>query len=373
LAADNTAPDASLWERPSLVPHEIVQKYLISTTCKLTDHFASAGLIAREAHPGLRHQEANARRDSPGGRMAITLSFYAERPVDLPAVIIPNHDHVGDMMCAYLAVLYGKRFDNHGSFESAGFFNLPDLRAMDAFTDPGLPSNNDRLRADFPIPLSLTEIGRLGPLMFSQVGRSADASVFRNAARFYLRALQAAESDAEIAYLHLITCGEILSSATDVPADQLLDGQTRRLLERIEAAMPDGAAIAKIVRGKLRSIRRRFIWTFANLTDAGFFHRGEAKNGFARLRRESFLKTLAAAYDLRSRYVHTGNGFGDLVQPRGDSAAEVQLGRPIVEDKALGKILAEAPTFTGLERIVRYALLRFAQDRLEARLDTPST
>ena len=369
MSAADTATAPPDEARGSLKPHEGVQKFLISTTARLTDHFTAPALIAHEAYPGLQHHANYARRGIAGGRTAITLSFRAEPELDLPKVIIPSYDHVAEMMCAYLAVLYGKRFDNHGAFEGAGLFYLPDLRAMDAFADPELPTNNDQPRADFPVPLSLAEMGRLSRLMFFEPARSSAASVFRNAAKFYLRALQAAETDVEVAYLHLITCGEILSSASEVSADQLLDAQTRHMLTRIEAALPDGAAVARTVRGKLRSIRRRFIWTFTELTDPDFFTRSEAKDPWGRLRAERYLKTLAAAYDLRSRYVHTGQGFGNRVQPRGGQGAEVQAGRPIVDDKAFGKILADAPTFTGLERIVRYGLLRFAQARLEVGLE----
>lgn len=73
---------------------------------------------------------------------------------------------------------------------------------------------------------------------------------------------------------------------------------------------------------------------------------------------ESFRSAIAAAYDLRSRYVHTGVPFGGWISFWQN---EVQIGRPVVEDKELGKILALAPTFTGLERVIRYCILRFAQ------------
>lgn len=362
MSADTPSPPPA--DHGSLDPHRQIQKYLISTTGRLAgEDYVSAGLIAREAYPGLRHRAAYLKRTAPGGRTVVTLSFRTPAD-DHGGFIIPNYDHTAEMMCGYLAVLYGKRFDNHGAIEGSGHYYLPDLRPLDAVVDPDLPFHHDRARSDFPVALSLSEIARLEPLMFGEAGRSQDASIFRNATKFYLRALQTVEQDVEIAYLHLITCGEILSSAAGISADQMLDAQTRHLLSRIETEMADGAAVARSVRGKLRSIRRRFIWTFANLTDEAFFTRSEAQHAYASLRGAGYLKTLGAAYDLRSRYVHTGKGFGDLVAPRGQDAAEVQTGRPVVDDKAFGKILADAPTFAGLERLVRYGLLSFAQDRL---------
>ena len=88
----------------------------------------------------------------------------------------------------------------------------------------------------------------------------------------------------------------------------------------------------------------------------------------ATLQAATFAKTLAAAYDLRSHYVHTGKAFADWVRAYGDPPPEVHHGQPIVEDKAFGRILANSPTFPGLERVVRYGLLAFAQDRLGVRL-----
>lgn len=55
--------------------------------------------------------------------------------------------------------------------------------------------------------------------------------------------------------------------------------------------------------------------------------------------------------------------FGGWVAPRGKDNAEVQSGKPIVEDKEYGRILEWAPTYVGLERTIRYGLLRFALDR----------
>ena len=75
------------------------------------------------------------------------------------------------------------------------------------------------------------------------------------------------------------------------------------------------------------------------------------------------MKSMASAYDLRSRYVHTGVPFGSWISlaMSGDNN-EIQVGAPIVkEDKELGKLIGHAPTFVGLERVTRYVLLRFAE------------
>lgn len=350
-----------------LAPHRQVQKFLVSTPAPLSDEFASPGLLVREAHTGLRQRPGHQHRIGPDGRTALIVSFRTPA-ADHDSFIIPDYDHVGDMVCAYLAVLYGKRFDNHGAIESSGFFRVPDLTALDAHVDRRLPTASGNPRADAPIPLSLGEVARLLPLLFGKPGRSPQATVFRTAARFYLRALQAEETDIEVAYLHLITAGEILSNSMDVSPEHLLDADTRRALEKIEGGLADGPKLARMIRGKLRAIRRRFVWAFEQLTDEAFFVRGEAKHAHERLKQNVFLKTLAAAYDLRSHYVHTGKAFDDWVRPRGNPPPEIHHGRPLMDDRSFAQILGSAPTFTGLERIVRYGLLRFAEQQLQVRL-----
>ncbi|MNY09114.1 hypothetical protein D3C86_1420070 [compost metagenome] len=64
---------------------------------------------------------------------------------------------------------------------------------------------------------------------------------------------------------------------------------------------------------------------------------------------------------MRSRYVHSGESFGSWIYPRGSGVEEIQSGRPVIKDKDFAKTLATAPTYSGLERVVRYGLLRFSE------------
>jgi len=54
-------------------------------------------------------------------------------------------------------------------------------------------------------------------------------------------------------------------------------------------------------------------------------------------------------------------------------ASEIQIGAPVVGDVEFEKILVKAPTFFGMERIIRYSLLRFIHTHgihIDARLDS---
>lgn len=207
------------------------------------------------------------------------------------------------------------------------------------------------------ISLDLAQAWRVAGLF---MGESADPRVaaFYAAARFHRKALLSVETDPEGAYLNLITAGEIVSNVSELPEDQLLD-DAREVLGRIESGLQDGAVAARFLRGRLRGIKRRFVAAIVALVDDGFFARREAEEPWASFTREDFKKRVAAAYDLRSRFVHTGYPFGGWIG-RDLSRFEVQVGKPVVNDADMAKVLALAPLLSGLERVIRYALLSFA-------------
>ncbi|MFG0217283.1 hypothetical protein ACFU8X_29970 [Brevibacillus porteri] len=75
-------------------------------------------------------------------------------------------------------------------------------------------------------------------------------------------------------------------------------------------------------------------------------------------------KQIRAAYQVRSSYVHTGQRFSEVVQVE---EFEVQVGRLHINEgesrevKKFLKALNDAPTFNGLERMMRYCLIRFLE------------
>jgi hypothetical protein len=263
------------------------------------------------------------------------------------------------MLSWYLSVLYGKRFDHHGLLESVGHFNLPNLDSYGTLCIDTLPQNSHKSRIDYPVPLNLAEIKRIERLLVDPVLNPGITRILQTASKFYTQALQAFEHDSEVAYLHLITSLESLTSISELDAHDFYEPATQEYLKRISAEMNDGDKIAKHFRTKLLSVKRRLVETTLQLVDDDFFSRSESQIDSARLSKATFRKCIGAAYDLRSKYVHTGAPFGRWIEnSMSGNNAEVQLGSPVVSDKDYGRILANAPTFIGLERIARYCILR---------------
>jgi hypothetical protein len=127
--------------------------------------------------------------------------------------------------------------------------------------------------------------------------------------------LRSCETDPEVAYLHLITAGEILGNYSERNLDDLLDEQMKGTLQAVAAGMPKGEKIARSIRGRLRQIKRRFAMALTQLVWAGFFANFEASESFLALNEETFKQRIEAAYDLRNKFVHTGIYFGTWIAP----------------------------------------------------------
>ena len=75
-------------------------------------------------------------------------------------------------------------------------------------------------------------------------------------------------------------------------------------------------------------MRRKIAKTIENLVDPQFFD-GSDVDQTAALHSIDIKKRVLAAYDLRSKYVHTGITFGSWINR---STEEIQLGKPVLAD-----------------------------------------
>ncbi|MBY2949486.1 HEPN domain-containing protein [Rhizobium leguminosarum] len=350
-------------EEASLRPNERIHKILLSTPAHFVGEFDRPDLLLSHAWPPIytgRGRWTKYGEDSLN-RTALVLAFRTPPPPEpAPGGIVPNYEGAGEGVASALSVLFGKRFDSHGPFEMSGSFGLPDLSAFATPCLPHLRHNDGKPRGDRAIPLNLSEVSRIESLL---LGPNQDPrfSAFHSAAKFYRRALATVEIDAESAYLNLITAGEIVSNSQKLTDEATLDSEVRAVLEHIAKEMPDGLKTANFLRGRLRGIKRRFVSAITAMVDDSFFNHREVQSHWGALRRSDFEKRLGAAYDLRSRFVHSGYPFGGWITAH-MGKFEVQVGRPVVPDKEMAKVLAMAPLFSGLERVIRYVLLTLAAE-----------
>jgi len=95
-----------------------------------------------------------------------------------------------------------------------------------------------------------------------------------------------------------------------------------------------------------------------------FFEGSESQQELFKLKPNDFDVRMAAAYDLRSHFLHAGKTFGVWVTSLANSNAEVGLGAPAYGDAEWKKLIARAPTLVGMERVIRFCLLRFLHQKV---------
>ena len=353
----------------TLRPDKTIQKFLISTTSRLVGEYEKSNILITHAWPDFaNHTVSRILTPGPASRSSYTFVFKTE-PYEEKIPDVPEYSPLGEIICTYLSILYGKRFDNHGQVEGSGFFRLPDLSAFNHLCHPHIPQNSHSPRVDLAIPLNLGEFKRIERLMSDNSIDERFINTLNTAGKFYLQALQNFEYDPEVSYLHLITAGEILSNYFDYDKEELLDNETKKTLLKIETEMSKGNKIASFIKGKLWQVKRRFVNALCQLVNDDFFTRTESSENSGALKVDEFKEKIENAYDLRSRYVHTGASFRSWLSFGVGANFEVPIGRPVVDNKEYGDILAKAPTYIGLERIIRYCLLRFIQIHGEVFID----
>ena len=265
--------------------------------------------------------------------------------------------HLGELFCLVLGVFYGKRFHNHGSLEENGFYGLPITDEIRTTRYPETCFSNDEPRPDLEIPLDLSRFGAVSDLVFAPTERWWPT--FRAAGVHYLEAIRSFDYQPEIAYLHLVTAGEILGYYYEYPDEALYDDALLGLLRQV-GDDPKYENYIDRIRKLAYQVKRRFTITLARLLNEDFFAVRQSSEPECALDSKSISARLGAAYDLRSQYLHTGASFARWLHPFHGLNREVHLKGPRLKGTDIDRLAQKAPTFEGLERLMRYCILRFA-------------
>lgn len=355
----------------NLNPSSTVYKVLLSSPIRISGTCEHKDFRIEMVHPNrmsLSSIQVN-RFDRQGSETLLGRYHYMfvfpMKSKDEKSIIIPDYSHIGEHAAAALSVFFGKRFDNHGMIEGSSHFWMPHHEDLVSFfPPPHYPVYSAYPRKDINTVLDLEECVPIINFMMN----TSDEKLFRfffNAARFYLSSIRSVYSDLDKAYLDLITCGEILSNFYEYTEEELYghDERLSKLLETL-ASLDVTESDLSYIKSRLYQVKRKFFLTLKNLLDDSFFKGTESKVKEASLTKENIDRSIKSAYDLRSRYVHTGfesKGWLDIYAGNENNLSEVQRPGliPNTDDKSLQKLIKGAPTYAGLERIIRFALIKF--------------
>lgn len=344
-----------------LLLNKNVHKILISSSARFTGEFHSEGVCLDLCFPPSHSRMLHIINEHPTNRTFIVASLIYEHD---GGMVLPDLSEYGDLFCSLLSVLFGKEFRSHGLLESNGNFRLPNLEtAFNSYYKH--PQYNHNSRVDLEIPLDLGKFELVLPLLEDHKD-NLDFSNFQQvilaASQLYNRSLNIYLQEKELAFLDLITSGEILSNLhSESYSDELLfDPQLLTNFEKI-SSLEGGDRIVRDLKKRLFQVKRKFTYGLQELLNDTFFVKTESSDPKIQssvLAKADIEATLKSAYDLRSNYVHSGVKFGTYLESGLNATYERNIFLPALSDASLAKILKNAPTFLGLERILRFALLK---------------
>jgi len=263
-------------------------------------------------------------------------------------------------LTAILSLFFGKRIMYHGFIYLYPIWCLPELQNIRPNPYYLLPQYSGKHRKEPKYKPDWREIKTISPCIEELTSIHNKTKKITVAARAYAESLRLLPFDRELSYFRLIQAIESI-----VDSDEYTDTERFshdkdlmrhiRWLENLDD--PNGKKTAAFMRKRLHQIKR-VVWLWlSNLITHEFY----SKDAGA-ISAENLKQTLSAAYDLRSMYVITGQRFGEWIDPS-EGRCENQETVPhwmeeTCQDKNLWKILRKAPSFLGLERIVRFSLLK---------------
>ncbi len=174
-----------------LRPDETIQRIIISSTSHFVGEYESENLLITHAWAQNAVSRSSGLNENPYCRNYYVVAFKTAPIKKAPGVVIPDYSGVGELLCLFLSVLFGKRFDNHGMLQGSGHCYLPnmDLNRPTAFSNIGI--HNHLPRKGLGIKLDFSEVEHIEKLLLGLLYGEGIPDKFANiivsAARFYLR------------------------------------------------------------------------------------------------------------------------------------------------------------------------------------------
>ncbi|WP_088345050.1 HEPN domain-containing protein [Bacillus cereus] len=350
-----------------LKPNEEIHKVIISTPARFV-----GGYMSEDTAVQLSFSNKDTITDiteNPNSRTFLVVTF---RYVHDGSILLRDLSVYGDFFCTILSLLYGKEFKNHGLLESYGIHRTPNL-ALSSNEYYYQPQYNYQPRKDLSIPLDLSCFKLIEPLLLENGLSDSFRQMIIAAGKFYNRALSIYPTEPELAFLDLITCGEIISNFNEeqYTEEQLYDENLLNNFDKI-LTLEQGDRIVRDLKSRLFQVKRKFYYSLIELLDENFYENTEVIHDVGKITKDTIEQNIKFAYDLRSLYVHTGLEFGDRIRPNKNIQNEIVIGEVTLPNQRAKKALNNTLTFTGLERIIRYALLKLIHNngiKIDDKLD----
>ncbi|KAA3612645.1 MAG: hypothetical protein DWQ05_18520 [Calditrichaeota bacterium] len=272
---------------------------------------------------------------------------------------LPNMYNVdGNEIMLIMAVLYGKTFFFNGEIQAGEFLTKPFIDINRPLNSYKWHFNSHKKRIDTNFNLNFAELTNVEHII-NKVGKSRPKyhTTFFNASNLYSRALQNFEHHPDLAFIDLVSAGEILTANFKINEKTIQDIELENLFKRIRNNCKSASEILELLKLKAYNIRNKFSNGLFNFLDDNFFKYTYSGNKDWAINKENILICLKATYDLRSQIVHSGMALGKIINVN-NLDSEIFSVFPAEASKEKFKLLSKSLNFLGLERVIRYSLLK---------------
>lgn len=348
----------------SLRPPDTVFRFLFTSPASFVGESSSDSFWLTPAFPAFdRRNRAVQYPAGPYRRSHFTLSVLVPEPDRNGKVVhYPVYEWVGEEVSALLGAFYGKLILNLGHTQAGRLLTVPvSFEAATPHYDK--PPFNDSPRRPKGHGVNLQNAGALVDAYIRFADTDTQLPLILRAAEFYRIALENYSDRPEMAFTMLVSALEALLDVRTYSEEELYHELLIKDLKQIRETCSDGDAIVKRLKSRLFQVKRKVAALVGAMIPDAFFTERETSLEYGFIRnREELIMRVRAAYDLRSRLLHTGDRTGLWFVEFDHQGAEVGLGAPVMRDKELVKLLCQGVTLTGMERIVS-TVLRTAIDQ----------
>lgn len=309
--------------------------------------------------------------DGPFGRSTFLLSVeMPPPPTEKAGSIVPMYEWIGEEASALLCGFYGKLVINLGHYQAGKFLTVPRTwdKICQSYRKP--PFNRTPRQPDGP-DLDLGLATEIIQNYCTDDRQENDLSLILRACEFYRMALENYDERPEMGFTLLISALESIIDMRLYAEEEMYDEKLQSDFAAIKAECKNGEKIVSGLKKRLYQVRRKVAVLVDDFLPDVFFSQRECSLPFAVVKdRHDLRKRVLAAYDIRSRILHTGERSGIGFVAHDHQTSEIGLGRPVMQDNKLADLLCASVNLTGLERItstvLRCAIKRWLKKRSAA-------
>ncbi len=354
---------------PDVVPNKLrvsegVFRFLFASPAHFTSAFEKRDFALTVVFRSFDRRAGAWAYDGPHARSTFMLSFEVPIPEKDTAIVIPQYNHVGEEVSALIGAFFGKLVVNCGHMQSGNHLTVPYMWDGACYSHAH-PAFNQHPRKPDGTDLQLTHVEKLLEGYFYQGSNNESLDRILRSAEFYRMALENFHERPEMSFTFLLSALEAMLDLHHYTDDEKYDDVLRAQLAQIAAQCEDGEKLVVSLKSRFYQIRRRVAaFVDAYIPDT-FFTQSEARDPWVSLRkREDLRPRMLAAYDVRSRLLHTGDRTGIWALTHSSIGEEFCLGTPVLGEEKLKRLITSSLSLVGLERVTSTVLRAAVQRHL---------